>query len=241
MVAFRCDNTAAVTYVNSGGGRVPEGRAILRRMAIVMQRHHFAIRARHIAGKENVGPDDLSRLRQKASTQDYTFRPYEEFNRPAHEVDVACDRGGWNRQPGCQAHFHMGHSFLEYFKEAAGKRLWCNPPYALVDEFLEAIVQCYRIDRRTTATVVVPRWEHARFWRRYVRRGVFAIVREFPRGAQLFWRHESTRRANGDPAPIEAGPTQWPVVVATFPACEAELVRRRPELAGAGGRRQAGI
>lgn len=231
-VLFHCDNSQAVSYVNKGGGRLPEGRARVRELAALLTDHMIELRAVHIAGKLNVRSDRISRNRDAGSTCDYMFRPFDRYNSRPHTVDAAASANGVNAQPGVAKWFSAASSFLspEVPELVGGERIWANPPFDLVGQFLDQIVRAWHLDGKTTATVVVPKWESQWWWRRYFIRNVFRVVHTYEAGEELFWAEETERHRKGERSPRRAGPTRWPVVVATFPTtavqCRAPPKRR---------------
>ena len=235
-VLFHCDNTQAVSYVNRGGGRLPEGQQLVRRLAKALEQHQpIELRAVHIAGEENGRPDRISRGKEQPTTSDYTFARFSEFNTVPHEVDAACSADGLNAQPGTSIWFSAVDSFLDptALTRIEGRRVWATPPFELVGEFLEQLVEAWRRNPRTTATVVVPRWEGKWWWRRFFVRNTFRVLAEFPAdgSTSVFWVHEALRKRRQLPKPQWAGPLKWPVVVATFPTlavdCGAPARARR--------------
>ncbi|MEO1105647.1 MAG: hypothetical protein AAFW98_18245, partial [Pseudomonadota bacterium] len=128
LVRFQCDNTQAISYLNRGGGRLEAGNTLIRRLLPTCVRYNIVVRTQHLKGELNVTSDLLSRFKLGPTTADYKYRFFDRFNDPPHEVDVACDPDGFNAQAGVRHTFHVRHSFLEQWREAAGKRLWVNPP-----------------------------------------------------------------------------------------------------------------
>jgi hypothetical protein len=174
-VLIRCDNTQAVAAINHGSTRVPEGRSISRQIAELAVQHGFEIRAEHIAGADNVRADRLSRQLSAARDQNLRLKPRvftslvgDGQYRPT--VDCCCDVLGLNAQPGCLVTYSPERSVLGRAADLAGKVLWAFPPTALAGEVLGELAAARSLDRSTRATVVVPHWPDAAWFRIWVRR-----------------------------------------------------------------------
>jgi hypothetical protein len=220
-VLVETDNTAAMAYVNRGGGRVPGGREIMRRIMRVCLLHQIDLRAVHIPGVLNVPADLQSRGKGKPTTSDYMFRRYESYNSPPHQVDAACSHDGLNRQPGTELWFSAGaNSFLEHWADAAGLRIWCNPPFELIGEFMEAVHRAWLLNPKTSCTMVVPDWNTAS-WHRWAlqrRDSVWRTVDRISGSEPLYWRNvaHNLRFSPGRPH-TEAPPPGWDTLVLAFP------------------------
>ena len=221
-VLLESDNTAAVAYVKNGGGAMKVGRAMMREISLLCLRYNIALRSEHIPGVRNLVPDALSRGKQVESTSDYTFSLYDKYNEVPHEVDAASALDGLNRQHGCDMWFAAGkRSFLLNWREAAGKRIWCNPPYTdIILDFMLAVERAWQLDGRTTCTMVVPNWHQKRWYRRALRRGrsAWEIVDEIPAGQRLYWRGEAERlRERPDTEKNLVPGPKWSTLVLRFP------------------------
>ena len=225
-VLVESDNSAAVAYINKGGGKVPEGRQMMKEVTMLCLEHNIELRAEHIAGVLNVAPDGLSRDTEAESTADYMFADYESYNDPPHSADAACSGGAENMQRGCSVYFAPGkRSFLTNWREAAGHRIWCNPPYVehVIRMFMLAVEAAWRLDERTVCTLVVPAWTQQSWYRRAVtgrRRPLWSTLATLPKGVEgRFLQGEAQRlRHFGHRAPKLAAPPEWDVLVMRFPA-----------------------
>jgi hypothetical protein len=222
-VLIETDNTAAMAYVNKGGGRIPHGRVIMKEMSLLCIRHRIELRAVHIAGVLNVGPDDLSRGRGRLTTCDYMFKEFARFNTVPHTFDAACDKDGLNRQPGCVAHAAAGPQldFCVNWERAVGHRIWCNPPFELVGQFISAVEKAWARDPTTSCTMVVPDWGQYRWHRRALssrRNPVWRTLETLPGTESWFWRGEAQRRRKfSTKPPLDAPPPGWDTLVIAFP------------------------
>ena len=61
MVAVHCDNTTAVTVVNSGYSRMPRIMHLLRCLFFIRAHYQFTLQAQHIEGANNTWADAISR------------------------------------------------------------------------------------------------------------------------------------------------------------------------------------
>ena len=216
---------AAMAYVNKGGGQVPEGRAIMKEIALLCIEYHIDLRAEHIAGKLNVGPDALSRGKGKVTTCDYMFARFQELNDEPHVFDAAADKQGCVAQPGCVEWCAPGRDtdFLLHWRRACGRRIWCCPPFEMVAEFMEAVEKAWSADETTSCTMLVPLWAQKRWYRRARCRfhPVWRLVKTFDGSEQLCWRGEAQRRRNvlgkASLEPIWAEAFRWQMVALAFP------------------------
>jgi hypothetical protein len=170
-------------------------------------------------------PDDLSRGRGGATTSDFVFARFDEFNARPHTCDAACDLDGINQQPGTELFFAAGRrSFLTVgATEARGERIWCFPPFPAVGEFVKTIEAAWRADERTSATCVVPEWPTAPWFRRILRRRnpIWRILERIPAGAEgaaavLAGEAQRRRLFPGRPA-RSAAERDYALLVIAFP------------------------
>ena len=221
-ILLETDNSAADAYVRKGGGRVLDGRLMMKEMAMLCLRYNIELRSEHLAGVLNVAPDGASRGRVDTRTADFMLGPKEfaALNSVPHTVDAACDVEGLTRQPGCLSHFYPGaRSFLRYSVEAAGERIWCFPPFHMVGEFMEAVEAAWREDPSTSCTMVVPEYETAKWFRRARRRRnpIWREVARLGRDATV-WMGECERlRLYAARAQKRAGTLKEDLLALTFP------------------------
>ena len=161
--------------------------------------HNVDLRCEHLAGVLNVKPDGLSRGWEDAQTADFMLHSedFATLNEEPHDVDAACDKGGHTAQPGCALTFAPGErSFIRNFAEAAGRRIWCFPPFAAVADFIWAVERAHDIDQATSCTMLVPEFATEAWFRRAVRGRKRPVWRERERiravDARL-WQGEATR------------------------------------------------
>ena len=125
------------------------------------------------------------------------------------DIDACADVGGQNAH--CPQYWSEVDDCLQ--QKWAGKRVYCNPPFACIRPILRHFLQEWATDPyNTSATFVLPAWNTYPWWK-LARH--FTTVKTFPKGTSLFtspdWRilqqdAGSTRRCN-------RGPTRWPVVI----------------------------
>jgi hypothetical protein len=91
--------------------------------------------------------------------------------------------------------------------DIAGKVIWANIPFCQVDSILETIVTAWKIDPvNTVATVVVPEWTTAHWYRKYIRRKrpIFRLLHRYPAGDVVFtWKNSK----------CPAHPVKYPILV----------------------------
>jgi hypothetical protein len=162
-VLLETDNTAALAYLNKGGGSVPHGRAMMREVSELCIKFDIEIRGIHIPGRFNLAADRNSRGDGMPEDSDFMVMAdvFDELNERRHTVDAACDREGRVQQPGTTMHFYPGErSFLAHYGDAAGERIWCCPPRRAAGLFMQAIEAAWVMDEATSATIIVPKLEY---------------------------------------------------------------------------------
>lgn len=186
------DNMQAVSAVNKGASRKPALRPILLDIALLGIQHGFELKARHIKGELNPA-DAPSRGAQRSTSSDWTFAYFEQFNNPPAEVDCCAAASGYNVQPGCTEWFSAVKPVQQHVEQLVGKTLWANIPFNQLDPIMDAIVTAWQRDPvSTVATVVVPEWPEANWFRKYLRRKrpLFTVLHRYPAGSQVFrWKN----------------------------------------------------
>ena len=217
------DNISVAVAINAGTTGDPVGRRLLKELALMAVSRGIDVRAKHIAGKLNVVADDLSRRVTRPSSADYTFAPgaFEEaWGAARPEVDMFCDAQGRNAQEledcGQETAFFSAQRPAEV-EDVVSRRVWFNPPWALVGEALEKVARAWREDPRGTYAVgVVPVWRHKWWWTRFVerRKAPFRVLRVYPEGTDALFLCTGSRafRAEGEEAPA-AGETPFELAV----------------------------
>jgi hypothetical protein len=205
-VLARMDNVQAVCAVNKGASRKPALRPILLRIALLGLEYGFELKAKHVKGVDNPA-DDPSRGRKKTTSCDWTFRHFAQFNNPPAQVDCCAAESGYNVQRGCTTWFSAARPVQDNTDALVGKVLWANPPFQQIGPILQTIVAAWQKDPiNTVATVLVPEWPEASWYRQYLRRKrpVFRILHRFPAQSKLFFWKNSR---------IAAPPTKFPMLI----------------------------
>lgn len=205
-VLARMDNVQAVSAINKGASRVPALRPILLEIALLGIEFGFEVKAKHIAGELNPA-DAPSRGQRSNVSSDWTFTEFTRFNTPPAEIDCCAAESGYNVQPGCTTWFSMARPVQQHVDQLVGRVLWANAPFSQVGLVLDAIVEAWTRDpANTVATVLVPEWTTANWYRKYLRRKrpLFRVLHRYPAGAQIFRWKDSIA-----PAP----PTKFPMLV----------------------------
>lgn len=196
------DNSQAVAAVNRGASRIPGMRDILLQMAQLGLAQGFTLKAKHIPGKLN--PADAPSRGVHAGT--WLFTQAEGYNHPPAEVDCCAASPTDLATSSCSLGItatDVGSSI----PAMVGKSLWATVPIHMADTVIEAIVQAWQhAPLTTTATIVVPHWPSAKWFRKYMRRKhpLFTVVHTFPEGARIF------RKLGGT---ANSAPAKWPVLV----------------------------
>lgn len=205
-VLARMDNIQAVIAVNKGASRKPALRPILLQIALLGIEYNFEVKALHIKGELNPA-DAPSRGKRKPVSSDWTFTEFARFNHPPAEIDCCAAASGYNVQPGCTTWFSMVNPMQNNVNKLVGKVMWANAPFQQVESALDAIVAAWEQDPvNTQATVLVPEWTTANWYRKYLRRKrpVFRVLHRYPEGSVIFrWKNSTV------PAP----PTTFPILI----------------------------
>lgn len=203
-VVVYTDNTQALAAVNKASTRLPETREVLWRIAKLGLEFQFELRAVHVKGADNPA-DAPSRGQRRTTDQDWTFRFFSHFNSPPAQVDCCAAEDGYNVQPGCTHWYSAARPVQEHVAELVGKVLWANIPFALADVVLDALVAAWQLDPvHTVATVVVPDWPTAGWYRKYLRRRkpLFRVLHRYPTGSKVFLKRNTLRVAGPCPIPV---------------------------------------
>jgi hypothetical protein len=110
-------------------------------------------------------------------------------------------------QRGCTTWFSAARPVQDNTDALVGKVLWANPPFQQIGPILQTIVAAWQKDPiNTVATVLVPEWPEASWYRQYLRRKrpVFRILHRFPAQSKLFFWKNSR---------IAAPPTKFPMLI----------------------------
>lgn len=156
------DNTANVAALNRGGSSDPTLSEIARHTLTRAWSLGIQVSAAHIAGKENVLADELSRVRVDYS--DFKLHPAlferlcRQFFRPTHDLFATAANTQlplfFSRlpQPGAAAvdAFHQSWSQL---------RAYANPPFAIMGQVLRKVLA-----DQATIWLVAPVWTTAHWW-----------------------------------------------------------------------------
>ena len=150
---------------------------------------------------------------RERTEEDYKLIEFDMFNvYHVHDVDACCDAKGLNAQRGCAHPFHSGRPVQRHWRELVGRTAWVNPPFSQAEEVLEALVRAYMQAPLTTrATVVLPVWETARWYQRYVAAGILRHAHTFDAGSRIF--SQPARRGAPSTHRFNSGATEWDVGV----------------------------
>ena len=184
-VLFRCDNVAAVHYVNVRYGNIPQLESLSEQLDVLERSAGCTCLAEHVAGKHNVIADEGSRSSSfsdrwntdslmHATLREDLFKSLErDFGR--FDMDLFSDREGllslaerW-RYPELSA----------FETDLSLGRFWAHPPKAIVGRFLDHVVsEASRIGTTLHVAVLVPcdsgapwfraaevkRWRRRQYW-----------------------------------------------------------------------------
>lgn len=205
-VLARMDNVQAVAAVNKGASRKLALRPILLDIALLGIEYGFELKAQYVKGELNPA-DAPSKGKAKNVSSDWTFTDFARFNNPPAEIDCCAAESGYNIQPGCTTWFSMARPVQQHVDSLVGKVCWANPPFDEIHTVLDAIVTAWQRDPfNTQATVLVPEWPTANWYRRYPRRKrpLFTLLHRYPEGSAIFhWKN----------SPAPAPPTKFPILI----------------------------
>jgi hypothetical protein len=204
LVLAWLDNVQAVSAVNKGASRIPAMREILLEIALLGMEHKFQLKAKHIPGKLNPA-DDPSRG-ETGGVQVWTFTEAHLFNDPPVQVDCCAPQMGPLATSTCNESYTILDPVQHHIGQIQGKVLWATVPVVVADAVIGACIEAWQRDpMHTVATIVVPDWPSAAWYRRYLRRKnpLLKVLHRYPEGARIF-----SRQGLANPAPAK-----WPVLV----------------------------
>lgn len=123
-------------------------------------------------------------------------------------VDACCDDLGINSF--CRRFWSPSNSCLKH--DWAGERVFCNPPFSLLEEILRHAIKCKRRSPLgTSALFILPVWPQMEYWNIMESNpDILVIVERIEKGTSMF---TVPSRAIGVYERFSLGPTRWPVVV----------------------------
>jgi hypothetical protein len=219
------DNIQAMSAINKGASRLPTLRDTLLKIALLGLEYNFDLKAKYIKGALNPA-DAPSRGLTKTTGQDYTFIHFHLFNNPPAEVDCCAATSGYNVQPGCTSFYSVTNPVENNIPALVGKVLWANVPFSAAENTISAIVAAWSFDPiNTIATLVVPEWPEATWYRKFIRRKkpLFKLLHRYPTGSSLF-----TFRNSHKPAP----PCKFPILVLRLGSTSRPRRRDQAETTG---------
>jgi hypothetical protein len=190
------DNVQALSAINKGYSRLQSIRQVLHRIALMGLEFNFELKAKFVKGTEN--PADAPSRGKQNTTQDWTFRDSSLFNNPPAEIDCCTADDGHNSVQSCTTWYAASSNLQDNVKTLAGHRLWANVPFNKADQTLDAIVSAWKSDpANTVATVVVPEWTTATWYRKYMRRRqpLFKVLKRYAAGSRCFLYKRSMKVA----------------------------------------------
>ena len=162
---------------------------------------------------EPVEPDEPPTLLQVQNARDTSgwqfppalYRSYDLRYGP-FILDACSDKDGKNSL--CPTWWSPSDSYSKHLW--GGCKIWCNPPYAEVEQVLNKAIAGYKVDPENTCILMVlPDWPASQWWDKLTKTGWFSCVGYYPSGTDLFTaspRNQGERR--------DLGPTRWGVVMA---------------------------
>ena len=214
------DSDVTRSVIARQGSRAVDLNDLYKEIALECARWEVDLAARHIPGKENVEPDNISRWAREFDRSDWMFRSDEveviEAMTGPHAVDSHADVLGLNAL--MPMHWHRRKP--AELQDWRGLLVWCNGDYADLGPALRRFWECQRADASGGATFVVPFWPTAPWWRWL--KG-FKLLRWYPEGTPLFQRPDWARLELPEGGyglgaeRVWGGGTQWPVLIAHCP------------------------
>jgi hypothetical protein len=250
-ILVKCDNSAAVAYINKRAGRIPKLNALLSAIEMREETFGFAIASTHLRGIHNVIADLASRdvcfqpRWEQDSTKDLSLRdgPFDRISATLRSqgmllpftVDAWDDRHGSTAKAPAWC-FPEDTAFAHDF---AHEVVWAFPPHALILEWLDK-VQLPQARAVVTVAIADPRTFRANVLKRLEAR--FKLVISFRPDEKIFTRQPtpaclpSPARRSRPGRASSAGHPVWillwtpkpgvkPVTLAPKPGSSASLER----------------
>jgi hypothetical protein len=225
-VLLRTDNSTAASIINKKNTRSDNLEPLLAKLLAIEKRDGVLFAARHIAGVLNHLGDGLSRWVPSKDSGDWRLR-LDEFNflsgqTGGFDVDAAADPVGRN------AHCDVFYSHLDpaCSHNWAGMRVYANPDFDLIDDYISHAKRCYATDPfNSTVTLVLPIWTDQAWWRKL--KG-FQVLAHYSSGSELFTSPPSGVSDGAAPTVrVNRGPTRWGVLIVHLPSARRSLGHHR--------------
>jgi hypothetical protein len=232
LIFIRTDNTCTRHYVNAGTGKYADLAAIASEIIRLCVELGVVLIAAHLAGKENVIADALSRLWLNATMTDpqpnkrlapRIFNAIQARLGFKFTWDMLCSRHGENSLVGDKYFNFLTNGFSKLPFEVYNKEaLWFHPSSDLIHVTVKHLIDMAKepIDQRLVAAVLVPK-VNSRFAFLYAK---LHMITRLKKGGDLF----QDLRENGKF--VDLPPSEYPyLVLATMSRedCVAQLAARR--------------
>jgi len=222
---LRSDNSTAVSIINKKNTRSDNLEPLLAELLEIENKLGVLFAARHIAGVLNGLGDGFSRWVPRHDGGDWRLR-LDEFSRVSNlaggfDVDAAADPVGLNAH--CDAFY--SHVNPACAHDWAGKRIYANPDFDLMEDYVTHARKCYTRDPfNSSVTLVLPIWTDRPWWGKL--KG-FQVLAHYAAGSELLTSPRSSVDSGAAPASrVNRGQTRWGVIVVHLPSARRSLGHR---------------
>lgn len=165
-VLLRSDNVTVVASINKLYGRSPRLNSLVRQIFDLCREHKITLRAMWIPGKTNLEADRLSRAADPSDWEltDIAFKLID-FELGPHTVDrMASSTNSKLRRFNSRLYDPRAEAVNCFAQDWSGESNFVVPPFGLIPAVLRHVQHC-----KAEATIIVPIWTTAWWWRLLLR------------------------------------------------------------------------
>lgn len=213
-VYLRTDNQGVVSALKGGTTQQIAVQRLLINVVQLILGKNILVKCEFIKGKYNVLADRVSR-RQDIDIHDWAFCELQTvcltkgWDICKFQVECFAQSGGINIVcPKVANYFTSSNTFEQNLNQCLGKICFAHPPFTskIIMNMCQQIVEVMQSDQKQVFVVVLPKWETAIWYKRFInaKNPLIKCVYEFPVGQFIF---------NRGVVGMSTRPILWPVIV----------------------------